>query len=348
LKKTFNFLKYKSIALGLSLALLIIFLIGTYLKQGFNLGIDFVGGTKIIAKFEETNDEQKIRQALDKFNPMVQQLGEASKNEFIISTKLATAPQPIPPLKQETNEQKKSELDPKESTNSKNKDGQMAKDEKKEKETEKEAASEIASSKKEVNSAELEEIKNILITSFKQVSFLSIENVGPAIGDFLKKSALKLFFIAIILMTIYLTFRFEFKYSVGAMIALLHDILLSTLFCGALGIEINIPVIAAMLTIFGYSVNDTIVIFDRVRENTQHAKTTLLETINRSISQSFNRTLLTSLTTLFTVLALYLIGGEVLNQFALVLLFGIFIGTYSSIYVASPVLILWEKFRSKR
>ena len=175
-----------------------------------------------------------------------------------------------------------------------------------------------------------------------------METVGPAIGKFLRESAIKLFAVAMILITFYLTFRFEFKYSVGAMAALIHDLAFSVAFCGVAGIEINIPVIAAFLTIFGYSVNDTIVIFDRIRENVEvKLKTTFLDVINKSISQSFTRTMLTSLTTFFAILAFYILGGDVINDFALVLLFGVFIGTYSSIYIASPVLLGWEKITAR-
>jgi len=134
----------------------------------------------------------------------------------------------------------------------------------------------------------------------------------------------------------------------GVIAALVHDVSLSLAFCGLLQLEINIPVIAALLTIFGYSANDTIVVFDRIRENVQiKSKQTFREIIDRSISQSMSRTLLTSLTTLFAVFALYMLGGDVINDFAVTLLFGIFIGTYSTLYIASPVVLAWERFSSK-
>ncbi len=292
MKRVINFLKYRYIATGLSAVLLVVFVIGIVTKGGLNFGIDFVGGAKIIAKFEQGVKEGDIRKALEGYNPLVQQIGDEKLNEYIVSTKLSEG---------ENGTQKG-----------------------------------------------LEEVKKSLNASFKNIEFLSEENVGPAIGNILKRSALKLFLVALILMTIYLSFRFEFKYSMGAMAALVHDISLSLAFIGFAGVEMNIPVVAALLTIFGYSVNDTIVIFDRIRENTQmKSKQTFLDTINKSISQSLNRTLLTSLTTLFAVLSLYLLGGEVLNEFALVLLFGIFVGTYSSIYVASPLLVAWEKIFNK-
>ena len=191
-------------------------------------------------------------------------------------------------------------------------------------------------------------LKGVLNKNFKKIEYLSIETVGPAIGDFLKREAFKLFSIALIMMALYLSFRFELKYAIGAVAALVHDISLAVVFCGLMQLEINIPVIAAILTIFGYSANDTIVVFDRIRENVQiKSKQTFLEVINKSVTQSISRTLLTSLTTLFAVFALYLLGGDVINDFAITLLFGIFVGTYSSIYIASPVVLGWERFSSK-
>ncbi|HOJ28843.1 MAG TPA: protein translocase subunit SecF [Spirochaetota bacterium] len=193
------------------------------------------------------------------------------------------------------------------------------------------------------------ELKAVIQSNFKNVEILSIETVGPAIGDFLKKSAGKLIALSIIIMTLYLAFRFELKYSIGAMVALVHDVILSVLFCGFAGIEINIPIVAAILTIYGYSVNDTIIIFDRVRENLQiKTKQTFIDVIDKSITQTISRTLLTALTTLFAVFALYMISGEGLNEFASVLLFGIVIGTYSSMYLASPFVLYWEKLTLKK
>lgn len=177
---------------------------------------------------------------------------------------------------------------------------------------------------------------------FSSAQQLGLETVGPAIGDYLKRSAIKLGIIAMIMMMIYLAFRFEVRYSVGAIAALLHDVFLAFLFCGLLGVEINIPVIAAFLTIFGYSVNDTIVIFDRIRENAEGKDSAVMtDILNNAINQSLSRTLLTSLTTLFSVLALFFLGGEGIHDFALVMIFGVFVGTYSSIYIAAPFVRYW-------
>ncbi|MFW5860638.1 MAG: protein translocase subunit SecF [Spirochaetota bacterium] len=293
--KIIDFLRYRFVAIGFSLVLFVIFVSSIVSSGGINWGIDFVGGVKITAKFEQEVTIGSIRDVLARNNisGTVQQIGKDELNEYIISTKLLEK-------------------------------GESA-----------EASANI--------------LTNTINSSFKNVEVLGTETVGPAIGAFLKKSAIKLFGIALLLMMFYLSFRFEVKYSFGAITAVVHDILLSFAFCGFANIEIDIPVIAAVLTIFGYSVNDTIVIFDRIRENNQiQTKQTLFDIVNKSITQSIARTLLTSITTLFAVLALYLLGGEVISGFAAVLLFGIFIGTYSTIYIASPVVLGWEKLVAKK
>ncbi len=194
-----------------------------------------------------------------------------------------------------------------------------------------------------------DQLWTVVSTSFPGVNQLGLDSVGPTIGEYLKKSAIRLSVIAVVLMMVYLAFRFELMYSLGAMAALFHDLLLALLFCGLMQVEINTSVIAALLTIFGYSVNDTIVIFDRIRENVENETSPIFsDVINIGISQSISRTLLTSLTTLFAVLALYLLGGDTINDFALVLLFGVLVGTYSSIYVASPVVLFFNKVFHKQ
>lgn len=183
---------------------------------------------------------------------------------------------------------------------------------------------------------------------FPDAKELAVETVGPAIGKYLRKSAIKLGIAAVIMMMLYLAFRFEFRYSVGAMVALVHDVAAAFLLCGVLQIEIDIPVIAALLTIFGYSVNDTIVVFDRIRE-TVNAKAApkLSQIINISITQTMSRTILTSLTTLFSVVCILMFGGDTIRNFAIILLFGITLGTFSSIFVASPILLIWERYVKK-
>ncbi|MBN1297317.1 protein translocase subunit SecF [bacterium] len=169
------------------------------------------------------------------------------------------------------------------------------------------------------------------------------ESVGPTMGEELKRSAMGSIAGALVMILLYITFRFEFRFALGAIIALIHDVLITV---GAFSItnrEFNLPVIAALLTIVGYSLNDTIVIFDRIRENQRLLhRNAFIDVINRSINQTLSRTMLTSLTTLIVVVCLFIFGGEVINDFAFALLIGIIVGTYSSIFVASPILVWWS------
>jgi preprotein translocase subunit SecF len=139
--------------------------------------------------------------------------------------------------------------------------------------------------------------------------------------------------------------RFEFKFSVGAILALLHDITITLGVFSIFEIEVSAPIIAAVLTIVGYSLNDTIVVYDRIRENLKLSKKNLADlagTVNRSVNETLSRTVITSMTTLIVVFVLYLFGGEVLRSFAFALIVGIIIGTYSSIFIASPVVVDWK------
>ena len=167
---------------------------------------------------------------------------------------------------------------------------------------------------------------------------LSMEKVGPKIGAELSGDAVMAIFSALALILLYISVRFEWKYAVGAIAALTHDVLVTLGFFSILDYEVSLAVIAAFLTIVGYSLNDTIVIFDRVRENIKTMKKVALdEIINKSINQSLNRTIITSLTTFFVVLVLFLAGGEVIHTFAFAMIVGVLVGTYSSIFIASPI-----------
>lgn len=169
---------------------------------------------------------------------------------------------------------------------------------------------------------------------------LRVEAVGPKVGGELKKKATGAILLSFVLTLIYLAFRFEWRFGIAAVIATAHDILITFGFISLLNVEITLAIVAAILTIVGYSLNDTIVIFDRIRENfRQKHKESYPETVNRSINETLPRTVLTSGTTLVALLALYLLGGPVIRPFALVLILGIIIGTYSSIFVASPALL---------
>jgi preprotein translocase subunit SecF len=172
-----------------------------------------------------------------------------------------------------------------------------------------------------------------------------VEQVGPKVGSELKSKAIMAIAYSIIGILIYVSVRFEFIFSLGAVMALFHDVLITMGIFSLIGKEINLPIIAAALTIVGYSLNDTIVVFDRVRENLRKGmdKVELKDVINKSLSETLSRTLLTSLTTLLAVASLYLFGGEVINGFALALLIGVVVGTYSSIGIATSLVYTIKK-----
>jgi preprotein translocase subunit SecF len=196
------------------------------------------------------------------------------------------------------------------------------------------------------------QVKESLKDKFKldEITVERVEMVGPKVGRDLREKALLSILYAIIGIVIYISWRFEFQYAIAAIIALIHDVLVTM---GAFSIadkEFTLVIVAAFLTIIGYSLNDTIVIFDRIRENLRRrGKTPLIELINTSINQTLSRTLLTSGTTMLVVLALFFFGGAIIHDFSFALLVGVLIGTYSSIFIASVFLVYWEaKFKDKK
>ena len=178
---------------------------------------------------------------------------------------------------------------------------------------------------------------------------LQEDSIGPKVGRELQHKAVMAVVFALVGIVLYVTVRFEFGFAVGAIVALAHDVLITVgLYC-LLGRQLSLPIVAAVLTIVGYSVNDTIVVFDRIRENLRlrSAGETYVSIANRSINQTLSRTLLTSFTTLLSVGILLLFGGGAINDFALTLFIGIIVGTYSSIFIATPVTLLWHRERTR-
>ena len=172
---------------------------------------------------------------------------------------------------------------------------------------------------------------------------LRLELVGPKIGGELRSKALQAVFYAMLFILFYITVRFDRYYAVAAVAALAHDVLITLGIFSLLNLDIDLAIIAAFLTIVGYSLNDTIVVFDRIRENLRlDRKADLFLTVNRSLNQTLSRTIITSLTTFVVVLILYLFGGEVIRYFAFALIIGVVVGTYSSMYVACPILATLE------
>ena len=173
------------------------------------------------------------------------------------------------------------------------------------------------------------------------------EVVGPKVSGELKQQGFIAMTLAILAMVIYVWFRFEWQFGVGTVLALVHDATLTIGFFSITRLEFNLSVVAAILTIVGYSMNDSVVVFDRIRENLRkYKKMGLVELINLSVNETLSRTIMTALTTLLALVALFFFGGEVIRAFSAAMLFGVFIGTYSSIYVGAPVLI-WFNLRSE-
>ena len=187
----------------------------------------------------------------------------------------------------------------------------------------------------------IEEIKSNLDKSFgNEFSFRRVENVGPKVSAELLRSGIIAISVALLLMLIYIWIRFEWQFSLGAILALFHDVIVTLGLFSLLGLEINLSIIAAVLTIVGYSMNDTVVIFDRVRENLRkYSDIKIYELTNISINETLSRTLITSITTLLALLSIFFFGGEILKGFSLAMIFGVVFGTYSSIYIANTVLV---------
>ena len=191
------------------------------------------------------------------------------------------------------------------------------------------------------NKKVIEEIKTSLDKSFgNNFNFRRVENVGPKVSAELLKSGVIAITVALILMLIYIWIRFEWQFSLGAIMALFHDVIVTLGLFSLLGLEINLSIIAAVLTIVGYSMNDTVVIYDRVRENLKkYSDIKIYELTNISINETLSRTLITSITTLLALLSIFFFGGEILKGFSLAMIFGVIFGTYSSIYIANTILV---------
>ncbi len=195
------------------------------------------------------------------------------------------------------------------------------------------------------------EVENALNTAFGKGAFeiRKVEFVGPKVGKDLTNKALSAIIFSWIGMLIYITWRFEFRYAVAGILALIHDTIITV---GALSLfnkEFDLTIVAALLTIIGYSINDTIVVFDRIRETARkNIRKSLGEVINESINQTLSRTILTALTVFIVVLVLFFLGGEVLHGFAFAMLVGVVVGAYSSVFIASPIVLAWENYKPSK
>lgn len=197
---------------------------------------------------------------------------------------------------------------------------------------------------KEDSNFNKESINNFLIKSFSNENpfkIIKLEFVGSQIGEELRDKGEWAMLVALLSILVYIGFRFEFIYGIGAIIALIHDVIITLGFFSIFQIEFNLSVLSAALAVIGYSLNDTIVVYDRIRENTRVVKTDRYDNLlNNSVNQTLSRTVITSLTTMFVLVSLYLLGGAAVELFALAMMIGILVGTYSSIFIASTSLLL--------
>ena len=186
----------------------------------------------------------------------------------------------------------------------------------------------------------IEEIKIKLSNSIGSVDFRRVENVGPKVSAELLRSGVIAIVLSLAAMLLYIWIRFEWQFSLGAILALFHDVIITLGIFSVFSLEINLSIVAAVLTIVGYSMNDTVVIFDRVRENLRkYSDVKIFELTNISISETLSRTIITSVTTLLALLSIFIFGGEILKGFSLAMILGVIFGTYSSIYIANTVLV---------
>ncbi len=186
----------------------------------------------------------------------------------------------------------------------------------------------------------IDSLKKKLTNSISGVDFRRVENVGPKVSAELLRSGVTAIALSLAAMLIYIWIRFEWQFSLGAILALFHDVIITLGVFSVFSLEINLSIVAAVLTIVGYSMNDTVVIFDRVRENLRkYADIKIFELTNISINETLSRTIITSVTTLLALLSIFIFGGEILKGFSLAMILGVIFGTYSSIYIANPVLV---------
>jgi preprotein translocase subunit SecF len=339
------------------------------------LGVDFRGGTLVYVKFADKPDPAQIRAALDHaglHNAKIQRFGDPASNEVVISLDIKeTSEADLSKGKDQIiNALETNPVSGKRNINNSDQIGFAAIRDALVKEDPMRAstadyeryAHQVLDVRDKVKGGILRNLDDLkgavpdpVIQALKQDFYTGNfgvrggDIVGPQVGDQLKRQAWLAVIFSLIGMLVYLWFRFELIYGVAAVVAVFHDTLITVGAFSLTNKEISLTVIAAILTLVGYSMNDTIVIFDRIRENVKlMRRESLAEIVNRSINQTLSRTILTSGLTFLTVLSLYLFGGEVLNGFSFALVIGILIGTYSSVAVAAPMLVAYQEWRTNQ
>ncbi len=367
-----NFLGKRKFFYLFSLSL---FLIGwlSVIIRGLNFGIDFKGGTEIVLQFEKKIDIAQIRNNVENIG-----LGNVEVRTFggetgaLIRTELQEVPSDVYPKVVQNIEDEINRIVPNVPFNVVEKSSNsitysFANPDTTNLMTDKlfqagfqtsRVSEELDNKKINVSVAISDWIKENLHEKIKDNPFKVVkeDKVGPKVGNELKRDALVAVFLSLVVILIYLGFRFKFVFAVGAVAALFHDVLITLgLFAALYGVipglnlDIDLSVVAAFLTLVGYSINDTVIVFDRVRENMKiHKSLPLIDLINKSVNQTMSRTIITAFTTLLAVFVLLVLGGDVLRAFAFTLLFGIIIGTYSSIFVASAFVLEYANRTKKK
>jgi len=367
------FLSYRKIALSLSALAIVGGLAYQFLGPGLNLGIDFVGGTQVTLKFREQPDLGALRESISNLTvgtPLIQSFDEAEKHEILIRVENPEGAEGdfTRPILELLHQDFNSDLGNRFDLNtqgslallgrlvSADPDGMGGDAEARESYYGPMADAVLEYRKTNGIFGSLDDLENVEglsqtvqtylenNTAVGAFSLLGAESVGPAVGADLQKKAMLAIGFSLVGMLVYIWIRFQLPYAVGAVAALFHDVLITLTAIAVTHREINLPTVAALLTLVGYSVNDTVVVFDRVRENLRLRRGEELEPVmDLSINQTLSRTFITSGTTLVVVLSLFIFGGDVINTFAFVLLVGILVGTYSSIFVASPVALAMNR-----
>ena len=368
-----DFMKYRRFWIILSFLLVIGGVYAVFGPHKLNMGIDFAGGTQITLAFRDRPDLDRIRTVLEQQGmreAVIQRFGEDRSNQVIIKTAVTRGTEEgsrervSAALSQAFNQGQTGRLDLNQTSADPLTDFLLRTD------SDHVAAQGPAAARAHYSAmaeailkerrtngifrswdrlSRLPGISPAVVSTLQRqavlgnFSVLSVENVGPQIGSELRRQGFLAVLLSLLGMLAYIWFRFELRFGIGAVMASLHDVMVTLLFFWAFGFEFNLTTIAAFLTLIGYSVNDTVVIFDRMRENMRKSRRKpLIEMMNESLNQTLSRTIMTSGLTFLSVLALLILGGDVLRGFAFVMTVGIIVGTYSSIYVASPFALLWE------
>lgn len=370
-----DFMKYRKVFIWVSILLLLIALAELFFMTGINFGIDFAGGTQISVHLRDQPDLNQLRRTFENAGmreTVIQRYGEQGSSEVLIKTPVVEGSEEgsgtalIDALNEDLNAEAGGKFDLNQRgtealaalLQEADPDARILIDEIEGRQHYATVAQAVLDARHGLTIfkdwsqiAEIEGVSEEVLATLQEKAFfgafhvLQNENVGPQIGSELRTKGVLAVVLSFFGMLLYIWFRFELRFGVGALVAVIHDFMITLGLFAILNYEFNLSTIAAFLTLVGYSVNDSVVIFDRVRENMRRfRRKPLIDVMNESLNQTLSRTILTSGTTLTVLACLFILGGEVIRGFAFVLMIGVVIGTYSSIFVASPFALAWEKY----